>query len=104
VHVSAQRDDPSSLLCLTRDLIALRRSSSDLLSGTYAAVPSPAGVWAYRRGERTLVVLNLSDTPVAFDLGAGRIRLSTNRADDGEGCSGSRELAPWEAVVVERSG
>src|SRR5581483_5170872 len=82
VTVEEQRNDPDSMLVLTRDLIALRRAEPDLSGGCYASLPSPDGVWAYRRGARFLVVLNLSDTSTAVELdaGAGRMRLSTKRA------------------------
>jgi alpha-glucosidase len=105
VTVEEQRADPDSMLVLTRDLIALRRAEADLRRGDYASLPSPDGVWAYRRGERFVVALNLSDQPAEFDAGggggAGRIRLSTNRARDGEASGSPVRLGPWEGVVVE---
>jgi alpha-glucosidase len=103
VTVEEQRGDPNSMLRLCRDLIALRRSEADLGAGDYEAVPAPGGLWAYRRGNRFLVVLNLSGAPGSFDLGpsaAGRIRLATDRSRDGESLAGRLELGPWEAVVV----
>jgi alpha-glucosidase len=57
----AQREDPGSPLALTRELIALRRRSGDLRAGGYETLPAPEGVWAWRRGENTTVVVNLSD-------------------------------------------
>jgi alpha-glucosidase len=107
VTVEEQRADPASMLVLTRDLIALRRAEPDLSGGDYASLPSPEGVWAYRRGERFVVVLNLSDQPAEVDAGSGaggRIRLSTNRARDGEAVGSTVRLGPWDGVVVERAG
>ena len=60
-NVAAQRDDRGSTLHFTRDLIALRREAADLTSGTYETLPAPDGVWAYRRGDGHVVVLNLGE-------------------------------------------
>ena len=43
-NVERQRTDPKSMLCLARDLIALRKQTPDLHTGTYAALPAPDGV------------------------------------------------------------
>ena len=83
-NVAAQREDPGSVLHLVRDLIALRRRHPELTSGSYAALPAPAGAWAWRRGERFAVALNLSDAEVALDGVRGRVALATDRARDGE--------------------
>jgi alpha-glucosidase len=104
VTVEEQRNDPDSMLVLTRDLIALRRSEPDLASGGYTALPAPDGLWAFRRGERFVVVLNLSGSGGAVDIGSsGRIRIGTRRGRFGEAMAGSVEVGPWEAVVVERA-
>ena len=50
-NVADQRDDPGSVLRLTRDLISLRRARADLRSGSYATLQAPEGVWAWRRGD-----------------------------------------------------
>ena len=78
--VAEQRDDPGSILSFTRDLIARRRSTPDLLDGAYEQLEAPPGVWAYRRGGSTVVALNLSDDAASF---------------------GGQELAPWDAVVLD---
>jgi alpha-glucosidase len=46
-NVAAQRDDPGSVLNLTRELVALKKG----LRGPYEPVPAPEGSWRYRRGE-----------------------------------------------------
>ena len=73
VTVEEQRADPGSMLGLCRDLIALRRSEPDLSGGGYEARPAPDGLWAYRRGSRFVVALNLSDriAPDSLALGQG---------------------------------
>jgi alpha-glucosidase len=78
--VGEQRDDPRSILSFTRDLIRRRRETEDLLSGAYEDLPAPRGVWAYRRGHSTLVVLNLEDDPAEFE---------------------GRKLEPWEAAILD---
>jgi glycosidase len=59
--VEAQQEDPASPLARTRELIALRRRSTDLRTGGYETLPAPEGVWAWKRGEATAVAVNLSD-------------------------------------------
>ena len=78
--VAQQRGDPDSILSYTRELLARRRRTPDLIGGTYESLPAPLGVWAYRRGESTTVALNLSDQPSEFE---------------------ERELAPWEGVILD---
>jgi alpha-glucosidase len=51
-NVEAQRDDPASMLSLTRELIALRRELGD----GFELLNAADGVVAYRRGEHTVAV------------------------------------------------
>jgi alpha-glucosidase len=102
-NVAAQQNDPASVLTLTRDLVALRRTTPDLQSGDYTSLTSPPGVWAWRRGVDTTVVLNLSDNPTVISGLDGRIALGTDRARDGQPVSGQLELSPWDAVIVVAS-
>jgi alpha-glucosidase len=67
--VAQQRDDPDSFLSFVRSLIEQRRANPDLVDGAYQTLPAPAGVWAFRRGERTTVAVNLSDEEVELDSG-----------------------------------
>jgi alpha-glucosidase len=97
--VADQCDDPGSALRLTRDLIALRRSRADLRAGAYASLPAPPGVWAWRRGERTAVALNLTRKPVELDL-SGTVLVSTARDRDGSPAVPLR-LDAYEAAVLD---
>jgi len=81
--VAVQRADPTSFLSFCRELIARRGSSPDLVSGSYETLPAPKDVWAFRRGERTVVAINLSDESMEIDLGGGR------------------KLAPWEGAILD---
>jgi alpha-glucosidase len=92
--VAAQREDPGSTLHLVRDLIALRRERADLHDGTYETVPDAAWVW--RRGEGTLVALNLSDAPVEVQA-RGTLLIGTDRGRE----SFDGRLRPWEGVVLD---
>jgi glycosidase len=78
VNVAAQRDDPSSLRSLYRDLVALRGEHVALRRGSIVPLTVDAdGVVATLRSapdETLLVLANLSDQPVtdyALELGAG---------------------------------
>jgi alpha-glucosidase len=95
-NVEAQRDDPGSTLHLVRDLIALRREREDLRGGTYATLS--AEPWAFRRGEGTVVALNLSGAAAEAEPG-GTVLIGTDRAREGTPFDG--RLGPWEAVVVD---
>ena len=99
-NVASQRDDPSSPLHLTRDLIALRRERPDLHSGAYERLDAPAGAWAYRRGDGTVVALNLSDAAVSLPELSGTVLIATGRGRDGESAGDGLELGPWEGVVL----
>jgi alpha-glucosidase len=99
-NVAAQRDDPASLLRLCRDLIALRRADDDLRTGAYAARPVERGVWAYRRGERWTVALNMSDSPCEVAGMEGTVAVGTDRGRDGEAVASALALGPWEGALV----
>jgi len=103
VNVAAQRHDPDSMLSLTRDLIGLRDALPDLRAGAYRTLPcSNATLWAWERGDRTVVAVNLSDEPATVPDVDGEIRISTIRARDEEQVSGALHLDPWEATILVR--
>ena len=78
--VATQRADPGSFLSYCRDLIARRRQNPELLAGAYETLSARDGVWAFRRGERTRVAVNLTDEPADFEGG---------------------RLDAWEGVIVD---
>jgi alpha-glucosidase len=100
--VADQRSDPASHLHLCRDLIALRRETPELRSGDYASLPSPDGVWAWRRGEDIDVAVNLSGEAASLPLGPATIEIGTDRSRDGEIVDGELRLGPWEGAVLRR--
>jgi alpha-glucosidase len=100
-NVEDQRRDPDSVLSLCRDLAQLRAAVPDLHAGAYETVVADGGVWAWRRGDRTVVALNLADTPASVDLpGPGAVRIGTRRARADERVDQRLELRPWEGAVV----
>ena len=102
VTVDAQRDDPSSMLSLTRALSELRRSSPDLHGGPYATLQATPGAWAWARGDSLVVMAGMSDGEGRLDGVAGTVVLATDRTREGERVDGTLRVRGWEAVVVER--
>jgi alpha-glucosidase len=100
-NVEDQRSDPGSTLTLVRDLIALRRHTSDLQTGSYRCMAAPDGVWAWRRGTGVVVALNLSDDEAVLDGIEGHILMATDRGRDGESVSGALRLRRFEGLIVE---
>ncbi len=98
-NVESQRFHPTSVLALTRALIALRRAAEDLRIGSYGPLDAPDGVWAWRRGAAHFVVLNMTDELAVVSGLEGKVRLSTVRPRDGELVPGELEVAPWEGVI-----
>jgi alpha-glucosidase len=100
-NVAAQREDPGSALALCRDLIALRRKHEDLRRAPYEPLSAPGdGVWAWRRGERLVVALNMSERAGVLGGAPGEVLLSADRGRDGENVGERVELRPWDAIVV----
>jgi alpha-glucosidase len=99
-NVASQRDDPGSVLHFTRDLIALRRGSSELIRGAYRTLDSSAGAWAFARGQATVVALNLGDEPAVVEGVRGTVAIATDRSRDGEKIEGALELPEWQGAVI----
>jgi alpha-glucosidase len=99
-NVADQRSDPGSHLHLCRDLIALRRETPDLRSGTYASLPAPSGVWVWRRGGRFVVAVNLSGDAGTISVGPATIAIGTDRGRDGDRVEADLSLGPWEGAVL----
>jgi len=101
-NVEDQRDDPGSMLTLTRDLIGLRRAATDLQTGGYTSLPTPPGTWAWRRGDHHLVALNLTDRPQVLEVGEGRVLVATDRTRDGEVFNDRLTVGPSEGLVARQ--
>jgi hypothetical protein len=83
-------------------VIAARRASVDLAVGGYHSLASPRDTWAYRRGEDTDVLLNMSAEPATFDDVRGTVTVATDRGLEGSAIEGGLTLAPWIGAVVVR--
>ena len=94
-----QEGDPHSVLELVRRAIAARRDSEDLAVGTYRSLDSPEGTWAWARGERTTVLLNMSEADATFAL-AGTVTVSTDPGLEGTAVEGPLTLSAWSGAVV----
>jgi alpha-glucosidase len=105
-----QRSDPSSIYHLYRRLIALRRSRSALLRGSYRPVHADGDLLLFFReqgSERLLVALNFGmGAGVAKfpDELAGTLLLSSHLDRRGEEVRGGIKLRPEEGVVIEIAG
>jgi alpha-glucosidase len=99
-NAAAQRSDESSILEVCRNLIAFRRTSEDLRRGDYQEHASPPGVWAWRRGERTVVAINFGERDAVVGGCEGSVAVATDREREGERISGGLRLRPNEGVIV----
>ncbi|MDX1689447.1 MAG: alpha-amylase family glycosyl hydrolase [Acidimicrobiia bacterium] len=103
--VADQRDDPRSMLALTRRLLRLRRAEPALHAGTYRTMPgTPSGVFAYTRGGEFAVALSFVGASTTVELGSGIVEVSTGMDRIGEAVEGSVVLGPDEGLVVRLSG
>jgi alpha-glucosidase len=100
-NVADQRDDPRSILTLTRELIALRRRLPALRSGAYRRLGSPAGTWTWQRDDAVTVALNPSERRAVVPGVTGTIAVSSAGPRADERVAGKLALDGWEGVVVE---
>ena len=113
VNVASQLDDPSSMLSLTRRLLALRRASPALARGSYRSLDWP-GVppecYLFERedgAERLLVALNFSDQPEHIPIPDGRsaaLLISTDPDRDGSSALTVLDLRPGEGCIFRLEG
>ena len=105
-----QRSDPTSIYHLYRRLIALRRSRSALLRGSYRPIRADGDLLLFFREqgpERLLVALNFgTGAGVAKfpDELAGTLLVSSHLDRQGEDVRGGIKLRPDEGVVIEVTG
>jgi alpha-glucosidase len=103
-NVERQSQDPDSVLSLYRRMLAFRRRSRALRSGSYARVPVDANVLAYlreTREDRVFVAVNFGEESVELDVPAGSLVVATRRGLEGQALEGSFTLGGNEAVVVQ---
>jgi alpha-glucosidase len=109
-NVTKQRSDPTSIYHLYRRLIALRRSRSALLRGSYRPIHAAGNLLLFFREqgpERLLVALNFGTGAAVAkfpDELAGTLLLSSHLDRQGEHAHGGIKLRPEEGVVIEIAG
>jgi alpha-glucosidase len=107
LNAEAQLADQTSMLTLTRRLLALRRTSPALTIGDYLEVAgAPDDCFVYERvsgADRYLIALNFTAEPRTLTLPShptGSVVLSTHLDRDGEELLTTFELRPHEGCVV----
>lgn len=112
INVAAEDADPASFLSFCRALLALRRATPALATGSYRSLDAadPA-VFAYLRedaGARLLVVLNLGAEPHTCALpdpgGTATILLSTRMDRQGTAELSALSLRPDEGLLLRCEG
>jgi alpha-glucosidase len=87
-NVEAQRNDPESVLTLTRELVALRRELAD----GFELLDAAEGVVAYRRGRHTIAINTTAEPRPAQLRGEPRLETAPGALRDGT-------LAPHAGAV-----
>jgi alpha-glucosidase len=110
-NVAVERDDPKSILNLTRELLALRKTHPALAIGSYAAMDGlPPECYVYTRstaGQRLLIALNLTNDEHQFMLpytGTGQVITSTGRDRTGKISLTFMVLQPNEGILIDITG
>lgn len=98
--VGTQQQLEGSTWNFTADVIALRRTFKDLQTGSYNSLHVEKDVWAWERGAKVKVVLNMSGSNKELTGLVGKIAISSDRQRDGEVVTQHLRLAPWEGVVL----
>jgi alpha-glucosidase len=88
-NVEDQRDDPSSMLSLVRELIALRRELGD----GFELLDAADGLVAYRRGEHTVAVNTTAESRPVPLRGDARLETAPGALRDGA-------LAPHAGAIA----
>jgi alpha-glucosidase len=79
--VEAQQADEGSMLALYRRSLAIRRSDPDLVTETFAWLPSGPDVLAFRRGDRFVSITNFGTGAAAAPEGAELLLASGDLID-----------------------
>ena len=96
-NVAAQRDDPASVLGLTRALISLRRREG-LGRAPFLLEEARGSLLLYRRGDDLTVALNLGNEESRLPV-SGEVVIASDRSGEGE--PAPPVLQPWRALVIK---
>jgi alpha-glucosidase len=106
VNVESQSADPTSILTLYHQLLALRRTHAALAYGDYEPIAMSGDLLAYTRKlgqQRFLVALNLGGDPHAVSFATpirGEVALSTYLDRKGEAVAGEINLRANVGVLI----
>ena len=110
-NVEVEKADPKSILNLTNELLALRKSHPALAIGAYEAIDGlPEACYVYTRthgNQRLLVALNLTNDEHQFMLpytGTGLVITSTGKDRTGKISLTFMVLQPNEGILIDISG
>jgi oligo-1,6-glucosidase len=104
INAEDQAARPDSVLAHTRALIAFRRGSADLRAGDYRDIdPDHDQVFAYRRGEGLLVLLNFGRETVRYALPDG-LAVDGVAFGDAEVRGPAVTLEGWASAILEVRG
>ena len=109
INVATEADDPDSTLRFYRRALAVRAASGSLQGGGYTPLDEvPEDVFAFTRGDDTLVVLHFGDGTASVDLPEafrdGTLALATHDPEAEGGAVGARlSLGPWAGAVISRA-
>jgi alpha-glucosidase len=104
VNVEVEESDEASILNLYRRLIALRRAYPILEGGQLGVLTTLGDLLCYERSDgsqRLVVLLNLGQSPIHAETGAGIILTGTDSRRDSEQVGNFIELRGSEGVIVE---
>jgi alpha-glucosidase len=99
-NVAAEQADPSSVLALCRELLALRRAEFGGRLASYTQLPSPPGLWVYQTGRLT-VLANFTGSPVRLAeplAELGEVLVSTSPAGE---AAEAGVLGPWSGIIAQ---
>jgi alpha-glucosidase len=104
VNVAHERSDPGSLFNLYRRLIALRRGSAALCSGSYRTLAVDDATLTYVRqacGQDLMVALNFSGSRAKITVPRpGTLRLASCRLETDEAVSDTVSLPPHAGAII----
>jgi alpha-glucosidase len=110
VNVQAEEADPTSILTLYKELLALRRAHDALSAGDYFPLAMSGDLLAYMRrisGEAFLIALNFGGEPYAMSMRQlglkGRVVLSTYLDRKDELLEGDVNLRADEGLILALS-
>ncbi len=110
VNVRLEESDPTSILTLYKELLALRRAHDALSLGDYSPIATSGDLLAYMRrgsGEAFLIALNFDGEPYALSMRQlgleGRVVLSTYLDRKDEVLDADVNLRADEGLIVALS-